>query len=69
MPISQDHELHGRRLGRNVGVGVALAAFVALVFGLTVVKVSDTGFEQIKGFDHTLDPAKADLARETEVAR
>ena len=34
------HELHRRRLGRNIGLGLVLAAFVALVFGLTVVKVT-----------------------------
>ena len=40
MSFRPDHELHRRRLGRNVGLGMVLGAFVALVFGLTVVKIS-----------------------------
>ncbi len=40
MAIHRDHELHVRRFGRNVGLGLVLAAFVALVFWLTIVKVS-----------------------------
>jgi hypothetical protein len=40
MPISQEHEIHQRRFGRNLGVGLTLAAFVALVFAVTVVKVT-----------------------------
>ncbi|MCU9847223.1 hypothetical protein R5H32_02985 [Defluviimonas sp. D31] len=40
MAIRQAHEIHGRRLGRNLGLGLVLAVFVALVFGLTVVKIS-----------------------------
>ena len=43
MAIKVEHEIHQRRLGRNVGLGLALAAFVALVFGLTIVKVSQGG--------------------------
>jgi hypothetical protein len=39
MAIAREHELHIRRKGRNLGLGLVLAAFVALVFGLTVVKV------------------------------
>ncbi|WP_188078309.1 hypothetical protein [Aquicoccus porphyridii] len=39
MAIKVEHELHKRRLGRNVGLGLVLVGFVALVFGLTVVKV------------------------------
>ncbi|MBV1866671.1 MAG: hypothetical protein KUG69_02010 [Marinosulfonomonas sp.] len=39
MPINQEHEIHQRRFGRNLGLGLVLAGFVALVFGLTVVKV------------------------------
>lgn len=40
MSFPQPHEIHSRRFGRNVGLGLTLAAFVALVFGLTVVKVT-----------------------------
>lgn len=40
MAIHRDHELHGRRWGRNLGLGLVLGAFVVLVFGLTIVKVS-----------------------------
>ena len=38
MGMKVEHELHHRRLGRNVGLGLVLVAFVALVFGLTLVK-------------------------------
>lgn len=40
MAIHRDHELHGRRFGRNLGLGLVLGAFVVLIFGLTVVKIS-----------------------------
>lgn len=43
MAFNVEHELHKRRLGRNVGLGIVLLAFVALVFGLTVVKVLNMG--------------------------
>ena len=49
MAITRDHELHHRRLGRNVGLAVVLAAFVALVFALTVVKVERLGEESAAG--------------------
>lgn len=39
MGITKEHDLHKRRFSRNVGLGFTLVAFVALVFGLTVVKV------------------------------
>jgi hypothetical protein len=38
--IAHEHELHRRRWGRNLGLGAVLGAFVALIFGLTVVKIS-----------------------------
>ena len=38
--LPKEHELHQRRKGRNLGLGLVLVAFVAIVFGLTVVKVS-----------------------------
>lgn len=44
MALSRQHELHKRRFGRNLGLGLVLAGFVALVFGLTVVKVSNDDF-------------------------
>ncbi|MCV2865591.1 hypothetical protein [Defluviimonas sp. WL0075] len=40
MAIQPEHELHRRRWGRNLGLGLVLGAFVVLVFGLTIVKVS-----------------------------
>ncbi|MCF8510296.1 MAG: hypothetical protein K9G43_02515 [Rhodobacteraceae bacterium] len=40
MVLRVEHELHQRRLSRNLGLGLVLAAFVALVFALTVVKVT-----------------------------
>lgn len=45
MSLKQPHELHNRRFGRNLGLGLVLAGFVALVFGLTVVKVTRGDFE------------------------
>jgi hypothetical protein len=38
-----EHELHKRRSSRNLGVGLVLAVFIAIVFGLTVVKVTRIG--------------------------
>lgn len=40
MSIARTHELHKRRFSRNVGVGLILAAFIAIVFGMTVVKIT-----------------------------
>lgn len=40
MVFKVEHEIHTRRRGRNVGLGLTLAAFVVLVMGLTVVKVT-----------------------------
>lgn len=40
MTFRPDHELHRRRWSRNLGLGLVLGAFVLLVFGLTIVKVS-----------------------------
>ena len=35
------HEIYGRRRSRNLGLGVVLAAFVLIVFAVTVVKLSE----------------------------
>lgn len=44
MNFRTPHDLHKRRFGRNAGLGLVLAAFVALVFALTVVKVTREDF-------------------------
>jgi hypothetical protein len=41
MNFRPEHELHTRRFSRNIGLGLVLAAFVALIFGLTVVKITE----------------------------
>jgi len=50
-----DHELHERRKGRNIWLGLVLAGFVTLVFGVTVVKMSQG--EMIEGYDHIVRPS------------
>lgn len=50
MAITRDHDLHTRRFGRNLGLGLVLAAFVALVFGLTIAKVQRG--EPMQAYDH-----------------
>lgn len=54
MTFRPTHEIHKRRFGRNLGVGLALLAFVALVFALTVVKV--TRGDPMQGYDHVMQP-------------
>ena len=43
MAIHKDHEIHTRRFGRNLGLALVLGAFVLLLMGLTVVKVTSEG--------------------------
>lgn len=50
MPLQAEHEIHSRRRSRNVGLAVVLVGFVALVFGLTVVKVQQG--DMMEAFDH-----------------
>lgn len=54
MTIAREHPLHKRRSGRNVGLALVLLAFIALVFGLTIAKVSGGG--TVQAFDHTYRP-------------
>ena len=51
MGLTQEHDLHRRRRSRNVGLGLVLAAFIALTFGLTMVKISQGS--DMQGYDHT----------------
>ncbi|MBT8460763.1 MAG: hypothetical protein KJN60_13925 [Boseongicola sp.] len=54
MDLKATHDIHQRRLSRNVGVALTLVFFIAVVFGLTVVKVTSGG--TVQGFDHTVRP-------------
>lgn len=38
--ITKTHELHERRKGRNMAVGILLGAFVILTMAVSVVKLS-----------------------------
>lgn len=55
MPITETHEIHQRRLGRNLGVALCLLAFVGLVFSLTISKLANGG--SFEAFDHTVRPS------------
>ena len=55
MGFRVEHALHRRRYSKNVGVGLTLAAFVLVIFGLTLAKVSREG--QSEAFDHAPRPA------------
>jgi CHASE2 domain-containing sensor protein len=58
MAIRVEHELHRRRQGRNLGVGLILLGLAAIVFGLTVVKVLQLGDAgAFQAYDHVLRPA------------
>ena len=57
MPLRVEHELHERRRSRNTGVGLVLVGLVAIVFGLTVVKVLNLEtLAQFERFDHVARP-------------
>ena len=64
MAINSQHEIHSRRFGRNLGLALVLLGFVALVFGLTVVKV--TRGDPMQGFDHTVRPEMTPLDAATQ---
>ncbi len=51
MAIVKEHEMHKRRFSRNMGVGLTLLAFVALVYGLTIAKMQ-TG-DAMEAADHS----------------
>jgi hypothetical protein len=69
MALQAEHEIHRRRRSRNMGLGLVLIAFVALIFALTVVKVQEGGL--VEGFDHqprvslvpATPPAPAEVTR------
>ncbi len=44
MALRPEHEIHTRRKGLNIGVGLMLGAFVLLVMLLTFTKITSTDF-------------------------
>ena len=52
MGLANEHEIHRRRFGRNLGAGVALGSFAILVFALTVVKLKEG--QPMQAFDHAV---------------
>jgi len=46
MSFGREHDLHKRRKGRNLGLGLVLIGFVGIMFGLTVVKVTEGQFAE-----------------------
>ena len=54
MSFRPPHEIHTRRFGRNVGLGIVLVAMIGLVFALTVVKI--TRGDTSRAFDHQVRP-------------
>jgi len=61
MAITKDHELHLRRRKRNVWLGLVLGGFAALVFGITMVKLSHG--EMMEAFDHSLRSTLIDQSK------
>lgn len=67
MALKVEHELHRRRRGRNLGVGLFLAGLIAIVFGLTVVKARSLGdIRELEAFDHTARPSAVARGGATE---
>ncbi len=58
MALRPEHEIHTRRFGRNLGVGLTLGAFILIVFAMTVVKVTQGGILQAPAAQAGAEPAK-----------
>ena len=61
MAMKATHELHTRRLSRNVGVALVLLGFAAVMFGLTVAKIN--GGATMQAFDHVVRPELTEAGR------
>jgi hypothetical protein len=56
-----EHELHGRRRGRNFWLGGILLTFVLLVFSVTLVKLKSG--QSMEAFDHAPRKSLTDRAK------
>lgn len=54
--LRTEHELHARRRSRNLGLLAVLLVFVALIFGLSMVKITKGQMAALEGFDHQVRP-------------
>ncbi len=45
MSFKVTHDLHSRRFGRNLFVGLALVGFIAFAFGMTIYKTVNGDFQ------------------------
>jgi hypothetical protein len=62
MALRVEHEIHRRRWGRNLGLGLVLVGLVGLVFGLTVVKVLSLGdVRAVEAYDHVAPEVVPDV--------
>ena len=55
MSLRRPHELHIRRLSRNVWLSIILIGFVLIIFCLTIVKVSNGN--GLEAYDHVVRPS------------
>lgn len=62
--LTETHEIHKRRLGRNVGTALCLLGFCAIVFGLTIAKVREGGL--LEGNDHVPRASMLPITEETQ---
>ncbi len=56
--LTHEHELHRRRRKSNALLGLVLIGFVALVFGITIVKLKNG--QSMEAFDHSVRPSVAE---------
>ncbi|MEX0970273.1 MAG: hypothetical protein WD046_07515 [Paracoccaceae bacterium] len=54
------HELHARRASRNIGLGIVLGVFVAVVFAVTIVKMSQPQSEDPRALNYNPSAAAAE---------
>ena len=47
MAIHPEHEIHSRRKGRNMALGLVLGGLVSIIFAVSVVKLSQPQSEDI----------------------
>jgi len=62
--FTEQHELHKRRLGRNVGTALCLLGFCAIVFGLTIAKVREGGL--LEANDHLPPSSMLPITEDTQ---